>query len=296
MRMRLPTTPLVFILLTNACEPSPYPDDVDELVARWAATRADFEERCITPNTLNGSFARAAEPTLAATVAAPDSRIEIEAAFRQLFLAPDRQLDRFAFERCLAAHEALPSCPADPGAFFMRAGCAQLFVGAREEGDACATDAICAPGLFCDAPVLACGRCARDLSPVEPFRPCDDDPMCGLPSAPDEAGAPCEVNCGSGFYPAHACIEGQCVQRRVIDVGGACDSMYENPFGPRSLRHCREEDFGSSTCMFIEGSVDEGVCVANVRADVPGAFVPGAAVVSAAGDGGGAVFLLDCAP
>lgn len=295
--MRIHTSlPFTFLLLfvANACEPSPYPDDVDKLVARWGAVRGDFIERCVTPHTLNGPFARAAEPTLAAIAAPPASRTELEAAFRQYFLDPDRQLDRDAFERCVAAHQGLPACPSDPLAFFARAGCAQLFVGAHEEGDSCASNALCAPGLFCDAPVGECGRCAPDLSPAPPLlRPCDDDPMCGVPIAPQEAGAACDVNCGNGLYASLVCVEGVCVQRRVIDVGGACDSFFESSL---SLRHCREQDFGSTTCRYTPDDTGGAAqCVAVVR-DGGGAFVPGAAVVSSAvGDGVGVAFL-DCAP
>lgn len=305
--MRIPTSlptslstsfTLLVFLLANACEPSPYPLDLDELVARWGATRANFIERCITPHTLHGSYGRAAEPTLASMAPPPESRIEIEAAFRDEFFVPDRQLDRDAFERCLSGHDELPACPVDPLAFFARAGCAQLFVGAREEGVTCGVDAVCAPGLFCDAPELQCGRCAPDLAAVEPFRPCDDDPMCGLSIAPDEIGAACDVNCGSGFFPALACIDGQCVQRRVIDIGGACDSIQENLWEPRSVRHCRDQNFGSAICMSVDGGEPE--CVAAVRGEGPGVFIPGAAVVSAvAGNGavnGGVVSNVDCAP
>jgi hypothetical protein len=297
-RMQLHTVfPIAFLLLVgNACEPSPFPDDIDELAARWADARVSFEQRCITPHSLNGSFARDAEPTLASTAPPPPSRAEIDAEFRRGFLVPDRQLDRDAFARCVGTLEGLPACPVAPDVLFARAGCTQLFAGAREAGDGCATDDVCAPGLFCDAPPLSCGVCGTDLRGDDSFRPCDDDPMCGIFEAPTEVGAACELNCGSGLYPALACIDGRCVQRRVIGFGGTCDSVVENPFEPRSLRHCRDEDFGASTCLPAPSSELDGVCVATIRDVSPGAFVPGAQVVSSAVGGGATGVLLECAP
>jgi hypothetical protein len=285
--MRIQSIPLLLLFLSaNACEPERAPPDVDALVARWGEVRADFIERCIVPHTVHGAFGRNAEPTLASMTPFVATRAQLEATLRQHFEHPDYRLDRDAFTRCIAAHEALPACPVDPLAFFARAGCAQLFVGAREEGDGCSVD-LCAPGLFCDAPAPdACGRCARDLrepDPQDALRPCDDEPMCGLYAAAEEVGAPCDLNCGAGPYPALACIEGRCVQRRVIDIGGACDSFDEGLFEPRSLRHCRDEDFGSTQCLRDE--VGAARCVGVVRTDpgvVGGVFIPGAAVVSPA--------------
>ena len=85
-------------------------------------------------------------------------------------------------------------------------------------------------------------------------------------------------------YLSLACVEGVRAQRRVIDVGGACDSFFE-PL-PLSVRHCRDEDVGSATCR---------QCVAVVR-DGAGASIPGAAVVSSAVGGAVGVAFLDCAP
>lgn len=307
MRFVLPLLSASFAVF--ACEPSPYPDDFDEMAARWSAARLAFVERCVTPHTLLGEFGQDAEPTLASMEPAPEGAAEIEAALRRRF-TETQTLDVAAFERCVSAHEAIgaigdPSlCPDDPFAFFVRAGCATMFVGARTESQGCANDGACSPGLFCDQPAFnECGRCAPDLrgpSPVEDL--CADDPLCGLSPAPVEAGAACTSSCGNGPYPALACIEGVCVERRVADVGEACDSpMLETPWLMRSTRHCRDSDFGSTTCVVARIETFEGTCGPVLQGDpggTVGAFVPGAgaAVIGTAAGNGGFGEGLVCAP
>jgi hypothetical protein len=63
-----------------------------------------------------------------------------------------------------------------------------------------------------------------------------------------------------------------------------------------SLRHCRDEDAGVSTCFPSIENEGEGVCIANFGNGSGGAFVPGAAVVSRAVGGGAIGVLLECAP
>jgi hypothetical protein len=148
--------------------------------------------------------------------------------------------------------------------------CADLFEGARQDGEGCSASVQC-ESLNCGTDEDVCGVCVTPEPLIAEGEACDpeddqcdfglfcDGDVCVAFDEPDnlQAGDPCteEEGCG-GVFAGLGCVDGACAPIEVVQVGGDCQPL----FGDNVTQHCIDS-LSDNVCL--DDDFDgQGVCTA----------------------------------